>query len=53
LGSLEVEGSHAIDRSEVLAALVTQPRPWWALWRSFPELDPIAFRQDVDRVRAL
>jgi outer membrane protein assembly complex protein YaeT len=53
LGSLAVEGAHAVDRSEVLAALITQPRPWWARWRSFPELDPIAFRQDVERVQAL
>jgi outer membrane protein insertion porin family/translocation and assembly module TamA len=53
LGSLAVEGAHAIDRKEVLPVVTAQPRPWWAPWRSLPDLDPIAFRQDVERVRAL
>jgi outer membrane protein insertion porin family/translocation and assembly module TamA len=52
LGSLSVEGTHAVDRGEVLAVLITRPRPWWAPWRSLPDFDPIAFRQDVERVQA-
>jgi outer membrane protein assembly complex protein YaeT len=30
---------------------VTKPRPWFALWRQYPDFDPIAFRVDIDRVQ--
>jgi outer membrane protein insertion porin family/translocation and assembly module TamA len=53
LKRLEVRGTDALSTSDVTDVMVAQPRPWWALWRDWPPLDPPALGEDVDRIRAL
>jgi outer membrane protein assembly complex protein YaeT len=40
-------------RADVTAVMITHPRPWWTPWRRPPALDPLALREDVERIRVL
>ena len=51
LRELRLEGNRHVGSDKIRAAMVTKPRPWFALWRKFPEFDPVAFRVDLDRVQ--
>jgi outer membrane protein insertion porin family/translocation and assembly module TamA len=51
LRDLRFEGNDHVPGKAIKAAMVTKPRPWFALWREFPEFDPVAFRVDLERVR--
>jgi outer membrane protein insertion porin family/translocation and assembly module TamA len=51
LRALEIEGNEHVDAKKLHAAMVTKPRPWFALWRKYPEFDPVAFRVDLERVK--
>src|SRR6185295_11076495 len=53
LASLRFEGTHAVKPGQLRAAMLTKPRPWFAVWRRYPAFDPVAFRTDLDRVRRL
>jgi len=51
LRALRLEGNEHVEGGALEAAMVTKPRPWFALWRKFPEFDPVAFRVDLERVQ--
>ena len=51
LRDLRIEGDQHVPAKAIRAAMVTKPRPWFALWREFPEFDPVAFRVDLERVK--
>ncbi len=51
LSALKIEGNEHVDAKVVRSAMVTKPRPWFALWRKYPEFDPVAFRVDLERVK--
>lgn len=51
LRALGLEGNEHVKDDPIRAAMVTKPRPWFALWREFPEFDPVAFRVDLERVQ--
>jgi outer membrane protein assembly complex protein YaeT len=53
LRSLRFEGNQAVKDADLREPLATTERTWFALWRDYPEFDPIAFEADLDRVRAL
>ena len=50
LRNLRLEGNAHVSDGALEAAMVTKPRPWFALWREYPEFDPVAFRVDLERV---
>ncbi len=51
LRALRFRGERAVPAGELRQAMVTRPRPWYAVWRPLPDFDPIAFRTDLDRLR--
>jgi outer membrane protein insertion porin family/translocation and assembly module TamA len=51
LRQLRFEGNEHVEAGALKSAMVTKPRPWFALWREFPEFDPVAFRVDLERVQ--
>lgn len=53
LGALRFVGNHTLERSVLLAVMLTKPRPWFVVWRSPPPFDPVAFRSDLERLRQL
>ena len=53
LRALEIEGNEHVDGKTLRAAMVTKPRPWFAVWRKYPEFDPVAFRVDLERVKRI
>src|SRR5262245_66077317 len=53
LGAVRFRGNDAISSSDLRRVMATTPRPWFAVWRSRPELDPEALGTDLERVRRL
>jgi outer membrane protein insertion porin family len=53
LRKLRFVGNRVLPARTLRAALVTKPRPWFALWRRWPTFDPISFRTDLERLRRL
>jgi outer membrane protein assembly complex protein YaeT len=53
LRALEIEGAQALPARAIRGVMVTEARPWWAVWRSHPALDVLTLRQDLRRVVAL
>jgi outer membrane protein assembly complex protein YaeT len=54
--SVTIHGNDAVAESKLTEAMLTKPRPWyrfWEFWKPRPALDPIVFRDDVDRVRQI
>ncbi len=53
---LQFEGNHALARHDLEDAMIVKARPWyrsWIFWRPLPEFDPVAFRNDLVRLRQL
>jgi outer membrane protein assembly complex protein YaeT len=53
LRALKIEGNEHVEGKTLRAAMVTKPRPWFAVWRKYPEFDPVAFRVDLERVKRI
>ena len=53
LRALELAGDVKLPRSDIVDALLTQPRPWYRFWSEPPIFDPVTFREDLERVRRL
>jgi outer membrane protein assembly complex protein YaeT len=56
LRALEFRGVESISKEELRKTMATKARPWyavWELWRPLPELEPVTFRADLERVRQL
>ena len=53
LRALRIEGNDRVRAGAIRGAMVTKPRPWFALWREYPEFDPVAFRTDLERIQRL
>ncbi len=56
LADLDFRGPRALSAATLRDAMVTQARPWyqaWRFWRPDPPFDPIAFREDLERIRRL
>jgi len=51
LRALRIEGNEHVEAKTLRDAMVTKPRPWFALWRKFPEFDPVAFGVDLERIK--
>jgi outer membrane protein insertion porin family/translocation and assembly module TamA len=51
--ALRFEGNHALGSRTLRQAVVTKPRPWFTPWRAFPPFDPLALRDDLDRIERL
>jgi outer membrane protein assembly complex protein YaeT len=51
LAALRVVGAHAVPARTLRGAMLTKPRPWFAVWRAYPTFDPVTFRTDLERVR--
>jgi len=52
LRAVELRGVGLGRVRDVDGVMTTQPRPWWAPWRTLPAFDPQALAADVDRIRA-
>jgi outer membrane protein insertion porin family/translocation and assembly module TamA len=53
LAGLRFAGTHALRPGRLRAAMLTRPRPWFAVWRRPPLFDPVAFRTDLQRLQRL
>lgn len=53
LRALVFDGVRQVPVRDLRAVLTTRPRPWFAVWRSWPSFDPLAFATDLDRLAAL
>ena len=53
LRSLRFTGQSALRGSELRGVMSTQARPWYAVWRKYPEFDPAVLEADLDQVRLL
>lgn len=51
LKKLRFVGNTVVPARTLRAAMVTKPRPWFAVWRRLPTFDPITFRTDFERLR--
>jgi outer membrane protein assembly complex protein YaeT len=53
LRRLRIHGTDAVSARKLRQVMVTQPRPWYAIWRRRPPFDPIAFGADLERIKHL
>jgi outer membrane protein insertion porin family/translocation and assembly module TamA len=53
LGAVRFRGNDAVRSADLRRVMATTTRPWFAVWRSRPELDPEALGTDLERVRRL
>ncbi len=49
--TLIITGNEHFSTSQLRAEMVTKTRPWYTLWRSLPEFDPVTFTKDVQRLQ--
>jgi outer membrane protein insertion porin family len=50
LKDLTMTGNERFSSREILGALTTKTRPWYAPWRSLPPFDPATFAADMERL---
>ncbi len=50
VGSIDISGNQHFPDRELLGAISTKPRAWWAMWRPRPGFDPVAFETDLQRL---
>jgi outer membrane protein assembly complex protein YaeT len=53
VGSIEIEGNHAVSIREIREVLLTRERKLLRPWRKRPFFDPVTFERDLERLRRL
>lgn len=48
---VDIEGNVNFSASQLQGEMVTTTRSWYALWRSRPQFDPVAFQTDIERIQ--
>jgi outer membrane protein assembly complex protein YaeT len=48
---LTITGNQQISTNDLKEQLLTKTRPWYALWRPFPEFDINTFARDLERLQ--
>ncbi len=51
LGRIRVAGTGTIGAREVRSVMLSETRPWYAIWRPLPVFDPVTLETDLDRIR--
>jgi outer membrane protein insertion porin family len=51
VGRITFQGNQEFWDRQLLAAITTEQRPWYAVWRPRPEFDPVTFETDLERLR--
>lgn len=49
--ALTIEGNAQFSVSQLQSEMVSTTRSWYALWRSRPRFDPVAFKTDIERLQ--
>jgi outer membrane protein assembly complex protein YaeT len=49
--AVAIEGNTRFPTGQLQGEMVTTPRSWYALWRSRPHFDPVAFKTDLERLQ--
>lgn len=49
--ALAIEGNARFPSSQLQGEMVSTTRSWYALWRSRPRFDPVAFTTDIERLQ--
>ena len=53
VGTITIRGNTVVKTSDITDAMLTKARPWymsWQFWKKRPAFDPVAFKDDVERV---
>src|SRR5713101_635857 len=45
--ALTLKGNEYVSTSELRAVILTQTRPWYTPWKSYPHFDPVTFETDL------
>jgi outer membrane protein assembly complex protein YaeT len=49
--AIEISGNTTFSDSELTSEMLTKARPWYLFWQDAPVLDPVTFREDLERLR--
>ncbi|MGB7947369.1 MAG: POTRA domain-containing protein, partial [Candidatus Binatia bacterium] len=48
---IEITGNSKFSEADLLSEMLTEVKPWYLFWQADNVFDPVAFREDLERLR--